>query len=104
MGAGWAIRGRQSPMVLSTAHRFIQEPRVKCTAGSRVDSALNSFGIAGGATEVTWGAARGYCSSLGEAVTGQQARVGPLLIMWIHIERNRNSFQNPSKNQTSIGS
>lgn len=64
MGAGWVTRDRQSPIVLSTARPFIQEPRVKCTAGSRVDSALNSFGIAGGggATEagrgvglVTWG-------------------------------------------------
>lgn len=69
VGAGWAMPGRQSPIVLSTAHRFIQEPRVKCTAGSRVDSALNSFGIAGGATEVTWGAGRGTsCSDLGEGV------------------------------------
>lgn len=48
--------------MLSTAHGFIQKPGVKCTAGSRVDSALNSFGIAGGATEegggwemATWG-------------------------------------------------
>lgn len=59
VGAGWATRGRQSPIVLSTAHRFIQEPRVKCTAGSRVDSALNSFGIAGGATEATGSGVRG---------------------------------------------
>lgn len=50
VGARWATRGRQSPIVLSTAHRFIQEPGVKCTAGSGVDSAFNSFGIAGGAT------------------------------------------------------
>lgn len=53
VGAWWATRGRQSPIVLSTAHRFIQEPRVKRTAGSRVDSAFNSFGITGGATEAT---------------------------------------------------
>lgn len=78
-GAGWATRGRPSPIVLSTAHRFIQEPRGKCTAGSRVDSALNSFGIAGGATEVTggggWGAAYsnlgvGGGPSLGEGAGG----------------------------------
>lgn len=59
VGAGWAIRGRQSPIVLSTAHRFIQEPRVKCTSGSRVDSALNSFGITGRATEATGSGVRG---------------------------------------------
>lgn len=52
-GGRWATRGRQSPIVLSTAHRFIQEPRVKRTAESSVDSAVNSFGIAGGATAGT---------------------------------------------------
>lgn len=44
---GWGLLGhwgRQSPIVLSTAHRFIHKPRVKRTAGSRVDSVLNSFG------------------------------------------------------------
>lgn len=41
-GAGVGHPGQTVPIVLSTAHRFIQEPRVKCTSGSRVDSALNS--------------------------------------------------------------
>lgn len=55
--------GRQSPIMLSTAHRFIQKPGGQRTARSRVDSALNSFGIAGGATE----AARGWAMATWES-------------------------------------
>lgn len=110
VGAGWATRGRQSPIVLSTAHRFIQEPRVKCTAGSRVDSALNSFGIAGGATEAKgslgWG---GVTATWGRGLghpwrRGQEAAAEPRLMTLIHTKRNHNYFQTPSQNQTSTGS
>lgn len=96
MGAGWATWGRQSPIVLSTAHRFIQEPRVKCTAGSRVDSAFNSFGIAGRATEAT---GRGLGHPWGRGHVGAE----PLLITLIHTKRNLIFFFKTLKTRQALG-
>ena len=98
-GAGQATGGRQSPIVLSTAHRFIQEPRAKRTAGSRVDSALNSFKIAGGATEAT-GRGLQQPGGRGRAYLGSGVGWGRLITL-IPIKRNQRSFQNPSKIQTA---
>lgn len=95
--------GRQSPIVLSAAHRLIQEPRVKCTAGSRCDSALTRSGSPAeprrrrGAGR--WG---GGWPRLGWARVGRDT--APAAAVTVHTKRNHNSLPDPSANQTSTGS
>lgn len=94
--AGWGLLGhwgRQSPNMLSTAHRFIQKPEVKKKkkpySRSGVDSALNSFGIAGGATEEARGWETGRRQPVGakKAVPGRKA--GPDIIPVANMDTYR---------------
>lgn len=68
-----------------------------------MDSALNSFGIAGGATEAARGWAMATWESEEASLAERQAWTQPQWQIWTHTKRNHNSLQNPSKNQTSIG-